>query len=135
MRIARALLASLALAAAGGAAARFEPPAPGAVSPRVIARNWRRHPALAAIRDLVRGHQLAMLSRRWPADPARRCLSAERPLAAEVTTYRDEHERIRVLVESTGTDGSVYRLEQHYDQAGSLRFAFARSEAADGSLV
>jgi hypothetical protein len=83
----------------------------------------------------VKGDQLALLSKRWPADPARRCLATERPLGAEAIAYRDEERRIRVLVKSAASDAAIYRLEHHYDDLGRLRFAFGRSEAANGSSV
>jgi hypothetical protein len=48
---------------------------------------------------------------------------------------RDDHRRIRTYVTSEGSDDSAYRIEHHYDDAGRLRFAFARSGAESGSVV
>ncbi len=130
----RALLAAVLLASAGGAWAALQPPA-DAASPPVTAANWRRHPRIIAIRNLVKADQVAMATKRWRADPVRQCRSETRPYAAETRAIRDEQGRIRTYVTSDGSDDSAYRIEHHYDEAGHLRFAFARSSAVNGAFV
>ena len=129
----RALLAAVTLALAGVASAALQPPADA--SPPVTASNWRGHPKITVIRNLVKGNQLAMATKRWRPEAARRCRNEARPFAAETIAVRDEQRRIRTYVTSEAWNDSAYRIEHHYDEAGRLRFALARSSAVNGAFV
>jgi hypothetical protein len=104
--------------------------ASNAVAAPIDARNWQTHPEIVLIRSLCRSVDQAVrdgaMQRRGRTYD---CVPGE----TERFGFVDAEGRVRKLVRKGGSDDSALSVEEWFDDAGQLRFAFFVAGAVNGS--
>src|SRR5262245_14867423 len=97
----------------------------------ITRKNWSTHPRIVEVRALVQKNEEAIKGGKYKHQDGLNC--PEGPFHESASIDRDPAGVIRKYVHDAGTEDASYRVEEHYDERGRLRFAFARRSAANDS--
>jgi hypothetical protein len=118
-RIFAILAASLLLASGAALSAQSKAGDP------INEKNWLEHPRIKEIRALFSDTEQA--------------ISAKRLVSLMADEYQQawglDAEHIRKLSQQRGSEDSAVSLDHYYDPAGTLRFAFVRANAVNGTKI
>ena len=122
-----AILLACMVAPASRAETSEAPPAPP-----VSESNWRTHPRIVEVRELVASVEEDLRQKRLVAKVKESPCAG---LTSTLTMYSDASGRVRRLVANAGSGDSAYTLTATYDAQGAVRFVFIQGGAVSDSTL
>ncbi len=98
----------------------------------LTADNWRQHPEIVEVRDIVAAVDRALEKKQLTATTATMPCGG---LDSDITRFVDGNGRIVRVEANAGSEDSAYTTTATYDDRGTLRFVFIKAGAVSASTL